>query len=467
MSSVLTDRLRHALTLRLAVWYFVIFCASSTAVLVLVYALVAASLRQRDHDALQDLVARYAAAYRRGGIAAIDRIVADDRLSGRYEPFFLRVSSGPNAVLYLTLPADWRTLDISRLDTLAISPRDSVEMPLNGQAPLDVLSARLADGTTLQLGKSSALRVDALSRFRARALLIVGVVFAAALIGGVLLTYSGLAPLRALTSTIRRILQTGDLRTRVPVERTTDPLGEVAVLFNDLLGRLQALIGGMRDALDTVAHDLRTPMTRIRSHAESALAGPRNLDRFEAALEETLEEIDRVSQMLATIMDISEAQTGAMRLNRTMVAVEAIFEETLELYGDVAEARQVSLTAAAPAGLVANVDHNRIRQVMANLVDNAIKHTPEGGRVHLDANQAGGWVELRVTDTGVGIPAEELPRIWDRLFRGERSRAERGLGLGLSLVKAVVEAHGGRALVSSAPAGGSVFTVTIPAGALG
>lgn len=132
-------------------------------------------------------------------------------------------------------------------------------MPLPGQAPLDVLSARLADGTTLQLGKSSALRVDALSRFRARAFLIVGAVFVTALIGGVLLTYSGLAPLRALTSTIRQILQTGDLRTRVPVECSTDPLGEVAVFFNDLLGRLQALIGGMRDALDTVAHDLRTP----------------------------------------------------------------------------------------------------------------------------------------------------------------------------------------------------------------
>ena len=166
--------------------------------------------------------------------------------------------------------------------------------------------------------------------------------------------------------------------------------------------------------------------------------------------------------MLTTIMDISESQTGTMRLSLTNVSVRALFEETVELYADLAEAKRLTLTTEAPAELTVWVDHTRMRQVLANLVDNAIKYTEEGGRVHLDTRRDDGSVELRVTDTGIGISESDLPKIWERLFRGDRSRSRRGLGLGLSLVKAIVEAHGGRVAVSSKPGEGSVFTVTLP-----
>jgi signal transduction histidine kinase len=466
MFSAPIDRLRHALSFRLAVWYFGIFVASSAAVIALTYALLAASLHERDHDAVRELVIRYATTYARGGIRAVERTVAADRLTGRYEPFFLRIARGSNAVLYLELPADWAHLDVTRLDRAALAAGEWAEVSLGpGEAPLDVSGVRLADGTEMQVGKSSRMRQEALGRFRARALTILAMVLVAGLAGGAVLTHSALAPLRALTATIQRILSTGHIGTRVPMQRSSDPVDTLSGLFNELLARLERLIDGMRQTLDNAAHDLRTPLTRARSRLEATLQGPADLETYTAALEETLEELDRIADMLTTLMDIAEAQTGAMRLTRAPLRVASVFDETLDLYTDVADTRGVTLTADAPPDLVLEADHNRLRQVLANLVDNAIKYTPRGGRIELDARKVTDAVEVRVADTGVGIPTGELPRIWDRLFRGDRSRSEKGLGLGLSLVKAIVEAHGATISAASTVGQGTTFTLRFPVSA--
>jgi signal transduction histidine kinase len=173
--------------------------------------------------------------------------------------------------------------------------------------------------------------------------------------------------------------------------------------------------------------------------------------------------------MLNALMDISEAEGGTLPLKRERTTIGDIVSHAVELYRDVADAKEITLTAQVEPRAVASVDRTRLQQVVANLLDNAIKYTPPGGRVEIEgdlrpaASPAGvGSVVLRVRDSGVGIPPEELPRIWDRLFRGDESRSERGLGLGLSLVKAIVEAHGGQVAVESVPGRGALFTVTLP-----
>ncbi|MBW1669396.1 MAG: HAMP domain-containing histidine kinase, partial [Deltaproteobacteria bacterium] len=206
-------------------------------------------------------------------------------------------------------------------------------------------------------------------------------------------------------------------------------------------------------------------MTRLRGVAERALQAGPEAGAYEEALVTCIEESDQILRMLNTLMDISEAETGAMKLDRRELELGEVVQRVLELYRYLAEEKNIQISVRITRGLSLVADPSRIGQVLANLVDNAIKYTPENGRVDIEAYKSSEDIIISVKDTGSGISREDLPRIWDRLYRGDQSRSQRGLGLGLSLVKAIVAAHGGKVQVNSEPGRGSTFTITIPAGA--
>jgi signal transduction histidine kinase len=268
-----------------------------------------------------------------------------------------------------------------------------------------------------------------------------------------------------LIAAVTRIIRTGRTDARVPLAGTGDALDDLTALFNAMLDKIEGLVGAMRGALDNVSHDLRTPLTRLRGTAEMALASAPDVDRYREALAECVEESDRVLVMPNTLMDISEAESGAMPLQREPVPLVDVVGRAIDLYRDAAESKNVALECAGEGGadVVVSGDRTRLEQVAANLIDNAVKYTPAGGRVDVSVARDGARAFIRVRDTGPGIPTDEVSRIWDRLFRGDTSRTERGLGLGLSLVKAIVEAHGGSVEVRTEVGKGSTFTVFLPA----
>ena len=465
MAGATPGRVAQTLGFRLAFWYAAIFTVSVLFIAVIAYALLARSLSQRDHELIRVKLADYAARFESAGVAGVSRAVAAEQASGSEDQVFVRLVGSNAEILLTSMPVSWGSYALEQLG----EGEGWRIVPARG-APvrLEVATQRLWDGTILQVGRTTLERERFLRAIRALLTALLAIVVVVGLVGGSALTWQAFRPVRELLDTLRHITHTGRLDARVPVGDQGDVLSELGRVSNAMLARIEALVTGMRNALDAVAHDLRTPIARLRGRAEQALLGPPDLDRYREGLEDTVEEADRVSSLLTTLMDISEAEAGTMQLRREPVEVARVLQDTIDLYEDLAETRGVRLAVVPPpAGLTVSADYPRLRQALANVVDNAVKYTPPGGEVSVSAESRNGAVAFVVRDTGPGIPEDQRGRIWERLYRGETGQKERGLGLGLSLVRAVVEAHGGRAEVDSVPGQGSTFTLLFPSGTPG
>jgi heavy metal sensor kinase len=447
---------------RLNAWFAAIIILLSVALFLIAYLLLYRAVQERDREVVRAQLEVYRAWYADGGLSALQTRFLQQEGSGR-ETFFVRVLAPQGAALFASTPKERGKLDIDQFQDLPPNEAFALiwrTLPANDQSKGWLIATeRLPNGSLLQVGKTTEALTALLAQFRTTFGWVVLLALLLGVAGGAWLARRTLAPIRQLIGTVENVIATGQMSERMPLPQTNDEIGRLARLFNTMLEKNETLIRRMREALDNVAHDLRTPLTRLRGVAELALQGEPNAEVCRDALLDTMEESDRVLTMLNTLMDISEAETGLMRLERQAFPVASLVEEIIELFQFVSEEKQIIVTANIPPGLPVIADRNRLRQVLVNLLDNAIKYTPGGGHVEISAQTHGNEVVVTVKDTGAGIPAEEIPRIWERLYRGDKSRSQRGLGLGLSLVRAIVNAHGGRIELQSDVGKGSSFTI--------
>jgi len=456
-------RVPATISFKISIWYASIFILSSLFLFSLAYFYLEVTLTKQDHEEIRLELREVSSLYTLGGISALENFVTESSNSKRKKPLFIRIADNTNKTRHIFSPQLWPNFEIKRLEKIAPANDDSwIRLPATtSEDILEIRSRRVSEGHWIQVGMSSHDREKTLKHFRELFASAMVPLILMGLAGGMFLAFRFLKPIRHIIQTVRSI-DIGKMETRVPRTRTGDELDELARLFNDMLDRIHNLIEGMKESLDNVAHDLRTPMTRLRSMAEMALQGDMGADLYREALADALEESDRMLRMLETLMDISEAQTGVLHLDRRMTDISALIAKIIDMYQFVAEEKDIRLHGDTPKELFFKLDTDRMSQALANLMDNALKFTPAGGQIRLEADRNGQSVMIRVQDNGIGISTAELPRIWDRLYRSDRSRHQKGLGLGLSLVKGIVKAHKGRIEVESASNQGATFTIILP-----
>ena len=456
--------IRKGVGLRLTIWYSSLFILSSVLLFAFSYFGISYSLKKRDREAIESKLTELASLYEIGGLGIVERESTVQKKFEKEKRFLVRVGGPSDKTLLLVLPTQWMELSIKEL-TRVSSGNNIVWTDLHnisGKKTFEVATIRLKDDRVLQVGRSTEDQERILGHFRENFLVITIPLVLLAFAGGAFVASRALRPIRHIISAVHSATN-GKMDTRVPKTGTDDELGELVTLFNEMLERIETLIKAMKNSLDSVAHDLRTPMTRLRCIAEIALRSGEEPYACREALAECIEECERILKMLNTLMDISEAETGTIKLEMDSINVCKVLNDIGDAYRYVGEDRQISLDIQCEQDLWIMADPTRIYQIMSNLCENALKYTDPGGQICIRASGRNDEVLIAVMDTGLGISREDLPRIWERSYRCDESRSQSGLGLGLSLVKAFVQAHKGHVEVTSQPGKGSTFTISLPA----
>jgi signal transduction histidine kinase len=468
---MLSERIRQSLALRLAAQYALVFACGAGLPFGVLYWLLAEALEQREQGAVEARAEVLGRAYESGGVAALRAELAREA-APEVLSVFVRILGAGGETLFASVPADWIETQVQRLPLPerwgkgeVVREIRTVRVPQSAARDYAIASRILVNGGLLQVGRSTDSRAVLLAPVRLAFAGIGTVALVLSLVAGTLLAWRATRPLRAVSETARRILETGDLAARVPGAGRSGELAVLVQQLNTLLEKNAAHVRVLRETLDNLAHDLRTPLTRLRGTAELALQDSGDPAQARDALLECIDESDRVRHLLETLLDVSAAEAGALALNRDTVDVRALVERAEDLYREVAEERGIAVSLALPPEpVMAVVDAVRLGQVVNNLLDNALKYTPSGGRAALALRREAQEIVLTVSDTGPGIPLAEREAVFRRLYRRDASRSQRGLGLGLSLVKAIVEAHAGSVRLDDAPGGGARFEVRLPVG---
>ncbi len=243
-----------------------------------------------------------------------------------------------------------------------------------------------------------------------------------------------------------------------------DELDRLIDSFNQMSGRLKSSFEQIRQFSTDVSHELRTPLTAIQGQLEVALFTASHKEQLQEAIENALQDVERLANLVRALLLLSQSETGQIPIRKTVLDVGMLLEELVDQFQIPAEACNVTLTYKGHGVVQCEGDRTQIERVITNLLSNAIKYTPQGGWVRTMAEAFGTTVRLTVEDSGVGIPPNHLPHIFDRFYRVPDPNPEKGLGLGLSFVAAIVKAHGGEIRVRSDVGRGSKFEVTLPAG---
>ena len=313
----------------------------------------------------------------------------------------------------------------------------------------------------LQLGRPLTFVHRALGKLRVKLLLFLPASLLLAVVTGWLLADVTLRPLNSFIKTVRHI-SADRLSARVEAPATKDEMRLLADTFNDMLGKLEQAFAMQKQIVQDVSHELRTPLTILKGEIEVALKKVRSRDEYQSTLTSSLEEIDRINRMVENLLFLARFDSRQFVFELKEILLTPFLEVIINDVRVLADQKDIELKSELRADVFVRADRGNLKRAMINVLDNAVKYTPAQGTVVVSLTKQNDRAIIRVSDTGGGIEAARLPFVFDRFYRADTARASAGFGLGLSIAKAIVEAHRGSIEVTSVIGHGSVFTVSLP-----
>ncbi len=434
MSSVL--KLFRTTTFRLALVFMALFGTAAACAIGYIYWQTNVLLNRQLEQTIEAEVQGLAEQYRAGGISNLAKTVANRSLAAGNSIYLVTDSEGDRITGNLTSISRDLWNKVGRVEFVYNRPGQK-----GSESRLALVSVfRLKGGFRLIVGRDIEDRRVFERVVQSAFILGLGFMALVGLGGGWLVSRSLLSRIDAVTATSRTIME-GDLSGRVPVVGSGDELDRLSENLNAMLDRIEQLMVGMREVSDNIAHDLKTPLNRLRNRAEAALREKGGAKPYRAALERTIEEADDLIKTFNGLLSIARLEAGASQGAMEEIEAAALIRDVVELYEPAAEDKGLSLRAESAEGVRLVADRQLIGQALANLIDNAIKYG--GGDIQVSAIDTGASVEIGVGDHGPGIPEQDRARVLKRFVRLEESRSRPGSGLGLALVAAVARLHGG------------------------
>ena len=432
-------RLVRTHAFRLAALYFLVFALSVLGILLLVYWTSANFVERQTEATLDAEITGLAEQYAQRGLSGLIQIVAA-RSAGESGGAAVYLVTDPEGKPLVGNIAAWPGGVPIRNGWLSFGLERNIGGHLETRPALGRLLA-IRGGYRLLVGRD--ISDAATFRSQVRSALLWGglIVLCVGLLGGTVMSRNMLRRVEQVNRTSERVI-TGNLSDRVPVQGTGDEFDQLAANLNRMLEQIERLMTAMREVTDDVAHDLKTPLSRLRARLERALAEPAADPSQNEAIRAAIDEADRLLATFNALLSIAELESGTLRDQTERLDLSEITRSAAELYEPVAEERGFALTIATEPGVQIRGDRHLLSQAIANLIDNALKYAG-GGEIAVRAFRRDGRAVLEVADHGPGIPQADREAVFDRFFRLERSRTTPGNGLGLSLVRAIVRRHDG------------------------
>ncbi len=455
---------KPSLSLRIGLLFSITFTVGLCLAFSFAYYVLSKSLEKSSHEVISSKSHAMVSILKTQGVPGLRAIILSEKSSLINASFMIRVLDMNGNQILIKESVQEKKFDFKNDLNNAFKPTNDTSWQalsaINDEDKFDIFTEKVDSRYFLQVGKSSedreALLGKILNVFGATGVLFIF------LSGGLGIWYSrkSLKPLRELLSAIQ-VIEKGDLSQRVPLGKSNDELKNLGETFNRMIARIEKLVSVMKESLDNVAHEIRTPLTRIRIVAEEALVC-NHPELIKTALEDSAESVEAISGLVDQVMSISEAEAGVLTMQLENCKLKDLIEDVVEIYEFVAQDKNIVVVILPIDQTLAwNLDRKRVKQAIGNLLDNAIKFSPSGGTIQLFADFKEDVLNISISDEGIGINGEDIPKIWDRLYRGDRSRSTKGLGLGLSIVKSIAIAHGGKA--SAIPKSkGTLFSISIP-----